>query len=454
MNQNGKDLTQGSIYKNLIYFATPFLLANFVQALYGTVDMAVVGWFTDTSGITAVSIGSQIMMIVNSLVTGITMGGTILIAQYLGARQQQQVKETIGTMLTLFLILALLLSVVMFALCPWILTVLQTPETAFLQAQQYTQIAICGIIFTLVYNGISAILRGMGDSVRPLVFIAVACAANIVLDLILVGILHFGAAGAAAATILSQALSMLLAIIYLKKRDFIFDFKLRSFRIVKSKAVRIVKLGLPISLQETMVNVSFLIIAAMVNTLGVAAAAAVGIAGKFDGFAMLPASALSGAIASMVGQNIGSGQPDRAMKTLKLGVAFSFVCALFFFVWVQISPASILQLFKADPEVIQAGTEYMRAFSFDFLMVSFVFCMNGFFNGCGSTVFSMANGLLSTFLVRIPLVFLLANLLPSGLFGIGLAAPLASLLSILVGVWYLKSGRWKQANAHLLGSHT
>jgi putative MATE family efflux protein len=450
MNHNGKDLTQGSIYKNLLYFATPFLLANFVQALYGTVDMAVVGWFTDASGITAVSIGSQIMTIVNSLVTGVTMGGTILIAQFLGAQQQGHVKDTIGTMLTMFLIIGTVLSIVMFLLCPWLLILLQTPEKAFVQALHYTQIAACGILFTLLYNGISAVLRGMGDSVRPLIFITVACITNILLDLILVGALKQGAAGAALATILSQGISMILAILYLKRKDFVFDFKLRSFRIHKRKALQIIRLGLPISLQETMVNVSFLIIAATVNTLGISAAAAVGIAGKFDGFAMLPASALSGAIASMVGQNIGSKRPDRAIKTLKIGIAFSFVCALFFFFWVQLAPASILQLFKAEDDVMIAGAEYMRAFGFDFLMVSFVFCMNGFFNGCGSTMFSMINGLLSTFLVRIPLVFLLGNLLTSSLFGIGLAAPLASLLSIIVGLCYLKSARWKHANARLI----
>ena len=249
MNHNGKDLTQGSIYKNLLYFATPFLLANFVQALYGTVDMAVVGWFTDASGITAVSIGSQIMTIVNSLVTGVTMGGTILIAQFLGAQQQGHVKDTIGTMLTMFLIIGTVLSIVMFLLCPWLLILLQTPEKAFVQALHYTQIAACGILFTLLYNGISAVLRGMGDSVRPLIFITVACITNILLDLILVGALKQGAAGAALATILSQGISMILAILYLKRKDFVFDFKLRSFRIHKRKALQIIMLGLPISLQ-------------------------------------------------------------------------------------------------------------------------------------------------------------------------------------------------------------
>lgn len=437
-----RDLTKGSIYQNLLLFAAPFLLANFIQALYGTVDMIVVGWFTDAAGITAVSIGSQIMVLVNSMVTGITMGGTILIAQYMGAGQEHEISRTIGTMFTLFFLIGLALTVLLFGGASPLLIALQTPTEAFPDTMAYTRIAACGVIFTLLYNGVSAILRGMGDSVRPLLFISVACVCNVLLDLLFVGVFHWGPGGAAAATILSQALSMVLSILYLRRRDFVFDFKLQSFRLSGSKARKIIRLGLPISLQSTMVDISFLIIAAVVNTFGVTAAAAVGIAEKFNSFAMLPASALSGAIASMVGQNIGSGQPERARKVLRIGIVFSLIGALGFFLWVQLSPESVMLLFKADREVIGAGLDYIRAFSFDFLLVAFVFCMNGFYNGCGCTVFSMVNGLLATFLVRIPLVFLLGNML--GMFGVGLAAPLASFASIVLGYWYLSTGRWKQ----------
>lgn len=440
-----RNLTEGSIRKNLIVFALPFLAANFLQALYGTVDVAVVGWFTDASGISAVSIGSQIMMIINSLVVGVTLGGTILIAQYVGAKMDGDIRETIGSMLTLFIIAGLVLTAVMFAMLEPILGWLKTPEEALDQARQYSQVAFCGILFTLMYNGISAVLRGMGDSTRPLIFIAVACILNIGLDLIFVGPLGMGAWGAALATILSQGVSMVLSVIYLKRQDFLFDFKPKSFRLHRGKTLRILKLGLPISLQESMVNLSFLIISAAVNALGVAASAAVGIAGKFDGFAMLPATALSGAISSMVAQNMGAGQSERARKTMYTGIVFSLAAATLFFLWVQLAPESVMGLFGAEGDVTAAGVEYMRAFSIDFLMVSFVFCMNGFFNGCGSTVFSMANGLLSTFLVRIPLVFLLESVFPAApLFGIGLAAPIASAVSIVVGLVYMKSGRWKR----------
>ncbi len=275
------------------------------------------------------------MMIINSLVVGVTLGGTILIAQYVGAKMDGDIRETIGSMLTLFIIAGLVLTAVMFAMLEPILGWLKTPEEALDQARQYSQVAFCGILFTLMYNGISAVLRGMGDSTRPLIFIAVACILNIGLDLIFVGPLGMGAWGAALATILSQGVSMVLSVIYLKRQDFRFDFKPKSFRLHRGKTLRILKLGLPISLQESMVNLSFLIISAAVNALGVAASAAVGIAGKFDGFAMLPATALSGAISSMAAQNMGAGQSERARKTMYTGIAFSLAAATLFFLWVQ-----------------------------------------------------------------------------------------------------------------------
>lgn len=438
-------LTEGHIFKNLLVFAIPFLIANFMQALYGAVDTAVVGWFSDSAGISAVSTGSQVMQIVNSLVSGLTMGGTILIAQYFGAKQEQDNIETISTMLTLFAISAVGFSIIMWIACPWILQALQTPAEAYEQAYQYVMIASGGILFIFGYNAISAILRGLGDSKSPLIFIGIACVSNIILDLLFVGPAGMGAAGASLATVISQAISVIIAVIYLKKRSFLFEFKLKNFHIYKHKALMLIKIGLPVSLQETMTNLSFLFIAAIVNSLGVVASAAVGIAGKFDAFAMLPASAFSGAIAAIAGQNIGAGKPERAKKSLNASMLLSVICGMIFFLWAQIFPESIMQIFKADMEVTASGVEYLRGFSFDFIMVSFIFCMNGFFNGCGKTTFSMANGLISTLLVRVPLAYIFSVSLSSSLFGVGLAAPLASLLSIILAVIYLQTGRWKKA---------
>ncbi len=444
VENNSSNLTEGSIGRRLITFAIPYLIANFVQALYGAVNMAVVGWFANSAGISAVSVGSQVMQIVTSMVSGLTMGGTILIAQYFGAKLEKDTKETISTMLTMFAAAGVGFTAVMFLCAPWVLSLLQTPPEAFEQALSYVRIASCGILFIFGYNAISAMLRGLGDSKSPLLFISIACLTNIALDLLMVGGMGMGPAGAALATILSQAVSMCLAILYLTRRDFIFDFKLQSFRMYKDKALKLLKIGLPVSLQESMVSVSFLFIAAIVNSLGVITSAAVGIAGKFTNFAMLPATAFSGAISALTAQNMGAGQPDRAKKSLLIAISMALGCGFFFFLWVQLVPQSVLHIFKADPQVTAAGIAYMRTFSIDYLLVAFVFCMNGFFNGCGRTVFSMANGLFSTLMVRVPLAYFLSRYIPGSLSGIGLAAPLASSTSLIFGLIYLKMGRWKQ----------
>lgn len=443
-NTNGRDLTQGSIVKNLLIFAVPYLIANFIQAMYGAVDMAIVGWFADSAGISAVSTGSQVMQIVTCLVSGLTMGSTILIAQYFGAKQQEDTTQTIRTTLSLFAVAAAVLTLLMLVFTKPMLYLLQTPPEAFEDAVGYVTVASCGILFIFGYNAISAILRGLGDSQSPMIFVGIACVTNILLDLLCVGMFGMGPAGAALATILSQGLSMALAILYLSRKNFLFTFHWKNFKIDRGKANNLFRIGLPISLQDTMVNLSFLVIAAIVNSMGVVTSAAVGIAGKFESFAMLPASAFSAAIASMTAQNMGARQPERAKKTMNIGIALSLGCALLFFAWVQLFPSSVMLIFQADSQVVAAGTEYLRAFSFDFLMVSFVFCMNGFFNGCGHTAYTMANGLVATILIRVPMAFLMSRCLPESLFGIGLAAPAASLLSIIWGLFYIRSGRWRK----------
>ncbi len=443
---SAQNLTEGNITKKLLVFALPYLFANLIQALYGAVDMVVVGWFANAAGISAVSVGSQVMQIITSMVAGLTMGSTILIAQHSGAMRKEETVKTISTTLTLFALLSVFFTVLLFLFAPAVLTLLQTPPEAFAPALSYVRICSCGTFFIFSYNAVSAILRGLGDSKNPLRFITVSCVSNIILDLLFVGAFSMGAAGAALATVLSQAISVVLAVLFLKKRDFIFTFSLKNFRIYPKEAKQLLLLGLPVSLQETMVSLSFLIINAIVNSLGVIASAAVGICSKFENFAMLPAGAFSSAIASMSAQNIGADKPQRAKKCMWIGILCAFSCSLFFFFWVQLFPQSALSLFKADAQVTAAGIEYLRTFSFDFMFVSFYFCMNGFLNGCGCTAFTMANGIAATFLVRIPAALILTRVLPEQfvLYGIGTAAPVATVFSILLCLIYLKSGKWNR----------
>lgn len=443
-------LTEGNIYKALITFGLPFLVANFIQALYGAVDMAVVGWFTSAESVAAVSIGTQVTQMLNSLISGLTMGGTILIAQYVGARRREDTRQTIGTMLTLFALAGVFFMAVMLVATPGLLRLVNTPPASMEAAKQYVYICSGGILFIFGYNAISAVLRGLGDSKRPVMFIAIACVTNIVLDLLFVGALGWGAAGAAGATVLSQGVSLVLSIWMLRRqKDFIFDFSRSSFRMQRDKVGRIIRLGLPVSMQETIVSVSFLAIAAIVNSMGVVAAAATGICSKFDSFAMLPASAFSGAISAFAGQNLGAGKPERAHKALRASILLALFCSFFFFAWAQLWPESIMHIFKASDEVALAGAQYMRTFSFDFMLVAFGFCYNGFFNGCGRTVFVMVTGVAASVCIRLPLAWVLSRLFPSSLTVIGIAAPAATLCSVAAALVYMRMGTWRGGAAFL-----
>ena len=282
-------LTEGNVLKVLLTFSVPFLIANIIQALYGAVDLMVIGWFCSPESVAAVSTGTQVTQIITSMVTGLTLGGTIMVGKYTGMQDVEQTRKTGGTTLTIFAIVALILTVLMILLVDPILAALKTPAEAFNLARQYVVICSCGIFFTCGYNAISAILRGYGDSRRPMLFVALACVLNIIGDFVLVKYVHMGVAGVALATIGSQAVSMICAIIYLNKKKFIFTFALKNFRIDREKAKELAAVGIPISLQECMVRLSFLYLTSVTNRLGVDAAAAVGLkVGTFSAIVTVP----------------------------------------------------------------------------------------------------------------------------------------------------------------------
>ncbi len=444
MQKIDHNLTEGNIYKSLIYFAIPFIIANLIQALYGTVDLIVIGLFTDTPGISAVAIGTQVMQIVNGLITGLTMGGTILIGQYYGAKRENDTSESIGTMLSMGMIASVIITILMLIVTNPLLKILQTPSESFGDAKRYVVMASSGIVFIFGYNAVSAILRGLGDSKSPVYFIGIACILNIILDLVFVGSLDMRASGAALATVISQGISMIIAIIYLTKKKFIFEFKIKKFVINKEKASKLFKLGFPLSLQEVLLWISFLFIAAIANSMGVAESAAVGIIAKFETFSMLPPMAFSYALAALAAQNIGAKQPERAKKALNISIILSFICSLFFFVWAQAFPETIMGIFNAGGEVIIAGVQYFKTYSFDFMLVAFKFCLNGFLNGCGRTTFAMINGITSSLLIRVPLAYILGKYTGESLIGLGLAAPIASIVSMTVSLLYIRTGKWKE----------
>lgn len=440
------NLTEGSVAKTLLVFAVPFLIANVLQSLYGAVDLFVVGRYCTAESVAAVSTGTQVTQIVTSLITGLTLGSTIVIGQYKGAGQLERVRQTIGTTLSIFAAVALLLTALMLGLERPLLTLLNTPPESFELTMQYVAVCSAGNIFICGYNAISAILRGYGDSTRPMIFVGVACALNIALDFVFVAWLGMGVAGTALATVISQAVSMAAAIAYLKKKDFIFDFRLASMKPVAAIAKRLAVVGIPISFQEMMVRISFLYLMTVMNGCGVYAAAVVGISSKYDVFAMLCATSTANALAAITAQNMGAGKPARARRSLWYGMSFAVSVAVLFWLWAQISPESMIGVFTDDARVIEAGVPFFRSCSYDYIMVALVFCLNGYLNGRQKTVLTMISCSGGALLLRIPLVWLFGRLYADDLGMLGRIAPLVSgIMACYTLAYVVMEGRGHEA---------
>lgn len=440
-----KNLSEGSVIKQLILFSLPVLISNIIQSLYSTVDMLVVGQFAGEISMSGVNIGGQVSFLITNMVFGLSVGATVLVGQYKGADDRKSMHETIATLFVSLLVAAVVITVSMLILTNPLLRLIKTPTESFSEAKIYFIISMLGTIFIFGYNALSAIMRGLGDSRNPLIFVAIACVVNIFLDLLFVAYFKMGAAGAAIATVVSQAISMILCIIYLKRNDFIFDFSLDSFRgATKEKLKLILKIGIPTSVQNVATSASFLFLTALVNSIGVMASAAVGAVGKLNGFAILPGVAMSTSVSAMSAQNIGAGKYDRASKTMFTGMAIALAISTVIFLLVGIFPEQCMMMFGKNPEFIANGVEYIKAFKYDYLIAPLVFCFNGLFIGSGHTTVSLANGILSSILFRIPASFLFGITMKMGLLGVGLGAPVASAAALIFGLVFYLTGRWKK----------
>lgn len=436
------NLTEGSVLKKMILFAVPFLIANVLQSLYGAVDLFVVGRYCTAESVAAVSTGTQVTQIITSLVTGLTLGSTIIIGQYMGQRDHDRVKKTIGTTLTVFAGVAVLLTVVMLAFERQLLTILQTPEESFELTMQYVAVCLVGNIFICGYNAISAILRGYGDSARPMMFVGAACVINIILDFVFVKYCGLNVAGTALATVISQGVSMFAAVFYLKKHDFLFDFRLAGFRPVWSIVKKLARVGIPISFQEMMVRISFLYLMAVMNQCGVYAASVVGIGSKYDVFAMLTSTSMASALAAITAQNMGAGKPERARRSLWYGLGIAVFVSCLFWLWAQLSPESMIGVFTNDSNVIAAGVPFFKSCSYDYVMTALVFVLNGYLNGRQKTVWTMVSCSAGALCLRIPMVYLFAKNFAEDLGMLGKIAPIVSgIMACYTLVYVLYEGR-------------
>lgn len=438
MNSQNSRLTEGPVGRALLRFALPFLLASFLQALYGAADLFVVGRFTGSAAVSAVAIGSQVMQTITGIILGVSMGGTVLIAHSVGAKDAQGAARAVGTVTVLFGLLAAALTPVMLLCARPAAALMETPAEAMDAAVRYLYICACGIPFIIGYNAVSGIFRGMGDSKTPVLFIALACAINIAADFILTGALDMGAGGAAIATVTAQGISFFASLLYMKKRGLGFPFSRRDIALDRAAAGSILKVGLPLAMQDALVNVSFLVITAIINTLGVVASAAVGVVERIIGFAMLPPGSFASAVATVTAQNMGAGKPERARRGLWCGVGFSLVCGVAVCLYAQLWPETLTAIFSRDPAVITAAAQYLQSYSLDCVLVSFIFSMNSYFSGCGRSVVAFAHSMVATFGVRIPVTYLMSRAPGSSLYKMGLAAPAATLVSLVICLFYLR----------------
>ena len=369
-------LTEGKLAPALLRFAVPFLISNFLQALYGAVDLFVVGQFSTSASVSAVAIGSQVMQTVTWIILGISMGGTVLIGQKIGEKNGEGAAEAVGCVAVLFGLMALVLTPLMLIAVNGAVALMKTPPEAVSAARSYIFICSCGLPFITGYNGVSGIFRGIGDSRTPVIFIGLACIVNVIGDFLFTGWMGMGAAGAALATVIAQAVSFLAALAYMYKKGFSFPFGRRHLRLRRKPAAAILKVGFPLALQDALVNVSFLIITTIINTMGLTASAAVGVVEKIISFAMLPPSAIASAVTTVTAQNIGAKKPERAKRALWYGIGFSLVFGIVVCIFVQFFAPLVTAVFSRDEAVILAAAQYLRSYSYDCILVSFVFCIN------------------------------------------------------------------------------
>lgn len=431
-----QDFTRGRILPSLVRFALPVLLAIFLQTMYGAVDMLIVGRFNDAAEISAVSTGSWIMQTITMGIVGLAMGTTILLGQRIGEKKPEEAGRVVGASICIFVVVGLCITVVMELMAVPVTRIMQAPPEAFESTVMYIRICSAGAVFIVAYNVLGSIFRGMGNSKMPLLTVAIACVCNIAGDLLFVGVLHMAAAGAAIATVLAQVISVVLSAHIIKRQGLPFHFDKSCIRFDGKNIRRIIKLGFPIALQDILVAVSFLVITAIVNGLGVVAAAGVGVAEKICGFVMLVPSAFGQTISAFVAQNVGAREIGRARTALRYSIMLSLGIGVFLAYFSFFHGDIMAGIFNSETQVVAAGAEYLKAYATDCLLVSFMFCFTGFFNGCGKTTFVMIQGIIGAFGVRIPVSYLMSRLVPVSLFRIGLATPASTLIQIVLCVAY------------------
>ena len=429
------DFTQGSILKKMIKFMIPILGALVLQAMYGAVDLMIVGQFGTTSGLSGISTGSNIMNLATFVVAGLAMAVTVQISKYIGMKNEERIGRLLGATIALFSVISVVVSVVLIVFAPQLSVLMQAPEEALDLTVQYVRICGAGFLLITAYNTISSVFRGLGDSKSPLIFVAIACCVNIVGDLVLVAGFHLNVIGAAVATVAAQGISVLLSVLIIRKKKM--PFHIHKQDICLNEEIKgIFKIGTPIALQELLTQLSFLALCAFVNSLGLSASSGYGVASKIQGFVMLIPGSLMQSMSSFVSQNVGAGKEKRAFRAMLTGIGIGAVVGVFVLIGVVFYGDVLAGIFTNDAAVVQEAFHYLRGFALEAIVTAVLFSFMGYYNGHARTFWVMIQGLAQTFIVRLPMAYIMTMQPDANLFKIALSAPSATIFGIVLNVAY------------------
>ncbi len=435
------NLTTGSLSAAIRKYSIPYLIASFLQTFYGLADLFIIGQYNGSAAVTAVSVGSQVTHMLTVVIVGLAMGSTVSISHAIGAQNRRGAAEYIGSSISIFAVIALALTLILSLSVDGILLLLQAPAESFSAAHAYLRICFLGVPFITAYNVISSIFRGLGDTRSPMIFVGIAGVLNVLLDVILIGPLRMGAAGAALATVISQAFSVIIAMVSFRKMDTGIVVKRSDLGFDADSMGKILKIGTPIACQEGIIQVSFLVITMIANSRGLDVAAAVGIVEKIISFLFLVPSAMLSTVSAITAQSIGAGDHERGRQVLSYSIRICVVYGAAIFVLCLFASPQIVGLFiKDEPEVVRLGAQYLRTYSADTLFAGIHFCFSGYFSAYGKSLYTFMHNIVSVILVRVPGAYLASVCFPATLYPMGMAAPAGSLLSVVICLFLYRRG--------------
>ncbi len=441
--EQASDFTTGSIFKKLTGFMLPILGALILQTMYGAVDIIVVGRFGTDEGISAVSTGSSLISMVTFILNALAMGITVVMGRYIGEKKEDRLGRVIGGSIFAFFIIAVFVAILLLVAAPGLATIMQAPAAAYDKTIVYIRICGGGIFFIIGYNLVSSIFRGIGNSRLPLLFVGIACVVNIFADLLFVAVFRWDVAGAALATVMAQGISLVMSVVVCSRIDLPFQFALSDIR--PDSSIRLtLRLGFPIAFQEFLTQISFMCLLAFINGMGtteaiqLASSSGYGIANKLVAVVMLVPSALMQSMSSFIAQNVGAGLEKRSQKAMGYGMLIGGTIGIAMTAAALFAGTQLASIFTSNVDYQLKAAEYLRGYALEAIVTSILFSFIGYYNGHNQTFWVLIQGIAQSFLVRLPMAYLMSRMFPDSLVYIGAAAPTATVFGIMINlIWFM-----------------